>query len=52
MMSTKFLEVLVLRSATKRTLAWPLTPVQLAFLAALGVSASVFTQPPAVGGSP
>jgi transposase len=52
MMTTKFEGVLVLKLGHDRVLMRPLTPVQCGFLAALGLSASVFTQPPVTGASP
>ena len=45
MLTTKFLEILVLRSGNKRQLARPLRPVQLEFLHALNLSPDIFTVP-------
>jgi len=45
MMTTKFLEILVLKSGSKRQLARPLRPVQLEFLQALNLSPDIFTVP-------
>lgn len=45
MMTTKFLEILVLKSGCKRQLARPLRPVQLEFLKALNLKPDIFTVP-------
>ena len=45
MMTTKFLQILVLKSGSKRQLARPLRPVQLEFLHALNLSPDIFTVP-------
>ena len=45
MMTTKFLQILVLKSGSKRQLARPLRPVQLEFLQALNLSPDIFTVP-------
>lgn len=45
MMTTKFLEILVLRSGSKRQLARPLRPVQLEYLQALNLNSDIFTVP-------
>jgi transposase len=45
MMTTKFLEILVLKSGSKRQLARPLRPVQLEFLQALNLNSDIFTVP-------
>jgi transposase len=45
MLTTKFLEIPVLRLGSKRQLARPLRPVQLEFLEALGLSPDIFTVP-------
>jgi transposase len=45
MMTTKFLEILVLKSGSKRQLARPLRPVQLEFLKALNLGPEIFTVP-------
>jgi len=45
MLTTKFLQLLVLKSGSRRQLARPLRPVQLEFLQALGLSPDIFTVP-------
>jgi len=45
MMTTKFLEITVLKLGSKRQLARPLRPVQLEFLKALNLSPDIFTVP-------
>lgn len=45
MMTTKFLEILVLKLGSKRQLARPLRPVQQEFLQALNLSPDIFTVP-------
>jgi len=45
MMTTKFVSVIVLRTAERRFLAEPLDPVQERYLQILGLSAAVFTNP-------
>ena len=45
MMTTKFLEIIVLKSGNKRQLARPLRPVQLEYLQALDLSPDIFTVP-------
>jgi transposase len=45
MMTTKFLEIPVLKVGRKRQLARPLRPVQLEFLQALNLSPDIFTVP-------
>jgi transposase len=45
MLTTKFLEIPVLRLGSKRQLARPLRPVQLEFLEALGLTPDIFTVP-------
>lgn len=45
MMTTKFVSVIVLRTAERRFLAEPLDPVQERYLQVLGLSAAVFTDP-------
>jgi len=52
MLTTKFEEVLVFTFGGRRVLARPLTEVQRRYLTALGLTPSVFTQPPTVGSSP
>jgi transposase len=45
MMTTKFVSVIVIRTAEQRFLAEPLDPVQEGYLRILGLSAAVFTNP-------
>jgi transposase len=45
MMTTKFLNILVLKSGSQRQLARPFNPIQLEFLQAMNVSPEVFTVP-------
>jgi hypothetical protein len=45
MMSTKFLNVLVITAGSRRKLARPLNKVQLKYLKAMGISPDIFTQP-------
>ena len=45
MMTTKFVSVIVIRTADRRFLAEPLDPVQERYLNILGLSAAVFTDP-------
>lgn len=45
MMTTKFVSVIVIRTAERRFLAEPLDPVQERYLQILGLSATVFTSP-------
>ncbi len=45
MMTTKFVSVIVIRTAERRFLAEPLDPVQERYLNILGLSAAVFTDP-------
>ena len=45
MLTTKFLEILVLKSGSKRQLARPLRTVQLEFLQAMNLSPEIFTVP-------
>jgi transposase len=47
MMTTKFVSVIVIRTAERRFLAEPLDPVQERYLRILGLSAAVFTDPAA-----
>lgn len=45
MMTTKFIQILVVKSGNQRQLARPLRPVQLEFLQALNLSPDIFTVP-------
>ena len=45
MMTTKFVSVIVIRTAERRFLAEPLDPIQERYLQILGLSAAVFTNP-------
>jgi transposase len=45
MMTTKFVSVIVIRTAERRFLAEPLDPIQERYLQLLGLSAAVFTNP-------
>jgi transposase len=47
MMTTKFVSVIVIRTAERRFLAEPLDPVQKRYLRVLGLSEAVFTNPAA-----